>query len=116
MVLVTAPNTAIRDYFDRSNFVRHDRQKKYSEYCKSVTSSRFTTHKWARILQTRRIIGKESSPTPVCHYNLVSKRCFTWFLITTSQRLFKKIIDIDIEYSSNHRYYIIDSLNYLSIE
>ncbi len=82
--MVTELNTAVRDYFDRLNSVRHDREKKSSEYvkCKSVISSRFVTHKWAQILQTRRIVGKEFSRTP--------ERCFTCFLITTSQRLFKK--------------------------
>jgi hypothetical protein len=92
MFLVTALNTAMRDYFDRSNFVLHDRRKKYSEYvkCKSVTNSRFATHKWAQILQIRKIAGKGFSPIPVCRYNLVRKRCFTYFLITNSQRLFRK--------------------------
>jgi hypothetical protein len=77
MMLVTALNTEIRNYF-----VPYDRQKKSSEYMKwkSVTSSRFATHKWTRILQTRRIAGKEFPPT------LVLKRCFMCFLITTSQK------------------------------
>jgi len=92
MVLVIALNTAIRDYCDPSNFVGHDRRKKSSEYvkCKSLTSSRFTTSTWVQILLTKRIIGKEFSATRVCRYNLVSKRCFTYFLIRNSQRLFKK--------------------------
>jgi hypothetical protein len=68
MVLVTALNIAIRDYFHPSNFVRHDRRKKSSEYvkCESVTISRFVTHKWAQILLTKRITGKEFSLTPIC--------------------------------------------------
>ncbi len=33
---------------------------------------------------------EEFPPTPVCRYNLVSKRCFMCFLIATSQRLFKQ--------------------------
>jgi len=72
MVLVTELNTAIRNYFHRPNFVRHDRQKKYSEYvkCKFVTSSELITHIWAQILQIRWIAGKEFSPTPVCYYTL----------------------------------------------
>ncbi len=71
MVLIKA----MRDYFNRANFVRNDRRKKYSEFvkCKSVTSSRFATHKWTQIHQTRRIAGKEFSPTPVYRYNLVPK-------------------------------------------
>jgi hypothetical protein len=65
MVLITALNTAMRNYFDRAerNIVK----------CKSVTVSRFATHKWTQIHQTRKIAGTESSPTPVCRYNLVSK-------------------------------------------
>ncbi len=91
---------------------------KSSEYVKwtSLTSSISTAHERAQVLQTRRIEDGEFSPTPVCRYNRVSKRCFMCFLITTSPGLFKKLIDIERESSSNQRYYISDSPNYLSME
>ncbi len=109
---------ANRGYYDHSNFVQLDRRKKYSEYVKwkSVTSSRSATHERAQVLQTRRTADREFSSTPVFRYKLVSQQCSMCFLITTSPRLFKKMINIERELCSNDRYYISDSLNYLSME